>query len=200
MRYRKWYEDLGKSDAALKDAYSLAKRAVELDENESTCFAILGQVCMLRGSFDLALQNMRRAIEINPNNQWNTADMGAILVCHGQAEQALSWFRRAREIDPYFDPPWYWRSYGHAYMALHRYQEALAMFEHSCVRHYRTVALMAGCHARLADMERARACAAECLALKPEFSVAHFTTIDPFKNSADTAHQTESLLMAGLPP
>jgi len=199
MRYRKWYLAPSTSNAALNDAYALARRAVELDENEGTCFAILGQVCHLRRSFDLALQNVRRAIEINPNNQWNMADMAAVLVGCGRTEEALIWFKRAREIDPYFDPPWYWRSYGHAYMVLHRYEEALAMFDHSVVRNYRTIALMAGCHARLGDLDRARFCATECMAMKPDFSTAHFMAIDPFKNPADAAHLTESLIMAGLP-
>ena len=199
MRYGKWYDDPSNSDAALQEAYALAKRAVELDENESTCFSILAQVCLLRRSFDLALQYAQRAIEINPSNQWNTADMGLYLTYLGQAEEALAWFKRAKEIDPYFDPPWYWRSIGQAYMSLQRYQEALAMFDHVSVRHYRIAAYMAGCHARLGDTDRAKASAAACLATKPDFSTRHFMTKEPFKNPADAAHLADSLLMAGLP-
>ena len=40
----------------LQEALRLAKRAVELDQNESTCFSMLGQVCLRRRSFDLALK------------------------------------------------------------------------------------------------------------------------------------------------
>src|SRR5262249_18511772 len=78
-----WKDDPSDSDEVLKEAYHLAKRAVELDSNDSTCFTILGQIHLLRGSFDLALQYAKRAIEINPNNQWNVADMGFILVYAG---------------------------------------------------------------------------------------------------------------------
>ena len=199
MRYGKWYDDPSNSDAALEEAYALAKRAVELDENESTCFSMLAQVYLLRRSFDLALQYARRAIEINPNNQWNTADMGILLIYVGQAEEALTWFKRAKEIDPYFDPPWYWRSVGQAYMVLHRYQEALAMFDYLPARQYRIAALRAGCHARLADMDRARVSVTECLAMKPDFSIAHFMTKEPFKDPVDAASLAQSLGMAGLP-
>jgi TolB-like protein len=118
MRYGFWRDD-SSGDATLEEAYALARRGVELDSNESTCFSILAQVCLMRRSFDLALQYMRRAVEINPGNQWNTADMGLVLGYLGQAEEALAWLRRAREIDPYFDPPWYFRSIGHALMTLH---------------------------------------------------------------------------------
>jgi len=65
------------SDALLLKAFALAKRAVELDQNDSTCFALLGWVELMRRSYDLALQHMRRAVEMNPNNQWNVADMEA---------------------------------------------------------------------------------------------------------------------------
>lgn len=199
MYYRKWIDDLSNSETALDEAYRLAKRAVELDSNESTCFAILGQVCLLRRSYDMALQYMRRAIEINPSNQWNAADMGVVLTQIEQPEAALACFNRAREIDPYFGPPWYWGCLGQAYMVLHRYEEALAAFEHLPTRPYWAAAFMAGCHARLADAERAAVFARECLNKRPGFRVAHFMSKKPFKNPADAAHLAECLHMAGLP-
>ena len=73
------------------------------------------------------------------------------------------------------------------------------MFEHVPARPYRTLALMAGCHARLKDMDRARRSAAECLAAKPDFSITHYMSKEPFKFPADAAHLAESLRMAGLP-
>jgi tetratricopeptide (TPR) repeat protein len=136
---------------------------------------------------------------MNPNNQWNAADMGGILVHLGHAEEALVWFKRAKEIDPYFDQPWYWKAIGVAYMVLHRYAEALVAFSYLPVRHYRVAAFMAGCHARLDDMDCARASVAECLTLKPDFSTARVLAKQPFKNPADAATLAESLLMAGLP-
>jgi len=196
---RNWQEEMGDSDAALQQAFALANQAVELDQNDSTCFSMLAQVHLLRRSFDLALQHMQRAVEINPNNQWNAADMGSILIYVDQAEEALAWFKRAREIDPYFDQPWYWRAMGQAYMILHRYQEALGAFNYMPTRTWRVAAYMAGCHARLADMERATASAAECLAMKPDFSARQFMAKQPFKNPAEAANLAESLRMAGLP-
>ncbi|MFC7300405.1 TIR domain-containing protein [Cognatiluteimonas weifangensis] len=203
MRAGQWYDeqrDPAAADALLQQAYALAQRAVELDEHESTCFSILAQVCLQRRAYDLTLQYARRAIELNPNNQWNIADMGLMLVYLGQAEEALDWFRRAREIDPYFDPPWYWRSLGQAYMVLRRDSEALAMFDRIPVRQYRVAALRAACHARLGDSDRARREAADCVALKPEFSSARFMSKEPFRNPDDAAQLADALRRAGLPP
>jgi adenylate cyclase len=195
----KWQEDAGGSDAELLEGIALAKRAVELDETESTCFAMLGWAHLLRRSFDLGLQHTRRAVDMNPNNQWNAADLGSVLIYIGQAEEALVWFKRAKDIDPYFNEPWYWRSIGIAYMILHRYQEALAAFDYLTARPYRIAAYMAGCFARLGEVERARASAAECLAGRPDFTIAQFMTKQPFKNPEDAARLAESLRMAGLP-
>jgi len=117
----------------------------------------------------------------------------------GEAEEALIWFKRAKDIDPYFDPPWYARCMGETYMTLHRYQEALAVFDYISARTYRVAAHMAGCYARLADMDRAQASAAECLSMRPDFSIARFMIRQPFKSPADAANLVASMRMAGLP-
>ena len=199
LYWRKWENDPSNSDAALEEALASAKRAVELDKNESTCFSMLGQAYLLRRSFDLALQYAHRAVEINPNNQWNVASIGSILIYVGQAEEALLWYKRAKEIDPYFDPPWYWHELGKAYMFLYRYEEALMMFGYLPTRPYSIAAHMAGCYARLADMDHASVSVNECLVLKPDFSISHFMTKQPFKNPTEAATLAESLRMAGLP-
>ena len=158
MRAAKWREDRDDSSALLDEAYALAKRAVELDDSESTCHSLLAQVCLQRRAYEMALQHVKRSVEINPTNQWNQADMGLILMYVGQSQDALAWYTRARQIDPYFDPPWYWRQLGQTYMTLGRYQDAVSMFAHIPVHTYRTAALMAGCHARLGESASARTC------------------------------------------
>lgn len=199
LRWDSWYTDRSGSDARLEEAYALAKRAVELDQNESTCFAILGHVCLRRRSFDQALQYAQRAIELNPTNPWNRADIGGILIYVGRAEDALAAFRLTREIDPYFDQSWYWRCMGQAYMVIHKYVEALESFDHVQAPPPRILALAAGCHARLNDFASAKTTAAECLAKQPDFSIRHFVSKEPFKFEADAAHLAESLRLAGLP-
>ena len=199
LRWDDWYKDRSGSDVGLQEAYALAKRAVELDQNESTCFAMLGHVCLRRRSFDQALQYAQRAIELNPTNPWNRADIGDILIHIGRVEDGLTSFRLTREIDPYFDEAWYWRAMGQAYMILHRYKEALETFERVQAPPARILALAAGCHARLNDFDRAEAATAECLAREPKFSIKHFISKEPFKFPADAEHLAESLRLAGLP-
>jgi len=199
MRCARWRNDAGYSTAALDEAFVLAQRAVELDNGDSTCHALLGQIYLYRRSFERALQHLRRSVEMNPNNQWNVADMGQVLAYVGHAEEAVRWFTRAKEIDPYFDPPWHWRQAGLTYMVLRRFEDALAMFAHISVRTLRTAAYMAACHARLGNRERAGALADECRALRPGFSIAQFMSKEPFQHPADADYFAESLRLAGLP-
>jgi adenylate cyclase len=199
MFRRQWHDDLRSPQSTLEKAYTLARRAVELDDSESTCHAILGHVCLLKRQHDLAVRYTRRAVEINPNNQWNAADLGSCLVYAGEPEEALTWFSKAREIDPYFDVPWYWREAGLACMNLRRYADALSSLGQARARLYRNAALTAGCHARLGDMERARASVAACLALRPDFSISQFMSKEPFKIPADADQVASSLRLAGLP-
>ena len=199
MYFRNWQNDFSNSNLALEKAYDLAKRAVELDSNESTCFSILGLICLWRRSFDVAVQFLRRASEINPNNQWNVADMGIVLMFVGESEAALASFKRAKEIDPYFDPPWYWHCLGLANMLLQRYEEAVTAFERVPVPDYWTAAMMAGCYVQVKDVNHAAVSVAECLGLRPDFSISRRMAKEPFKNPADATHLAECLQLAGLP-
>jgi tetratricopeptide (TPR) repeat protein len=198
MYQRRWQNGADNA-TTLNEAYRLAKRAVELEGNESTCFAMLGLVCLFRQSHDEAIQCMRRAVDINPSNQWTAADMGVVLTHCEQPEAALAWFERAREIDPYFKPPWYSFCVGMTNMVLRRYREALISFERVPVRTYRAAALMAGCHARLAEAGQAATLVGECLNLRPKLRIGAFMAKEPFKSPAHAVHLAECLQMAGLP-
>ena len=199
MRLRKWRSDPESSDALLLEARELANRAVELDSNDGANFAVLATVCLLLKQFDLAEQYIARAVGMNPNNQWTAADMGVVKLYVGKPDEALKSFNRAKEIDPFFDVPWYWSCLGQAYMALDRYNDAVAAFVNIRVPEYRLAAHEAACHARLNEMDGVTSSVSECLRLKPDFSTRKLIGKMPFKNPADVRRLTESLLMAGLP-
>ena len=69
-------------------------------------------------------------------------------------------------------------------MHLQHYAEAVANFNHSRVRPYRMLALLAACQAELGDMDRARVSVADCLALRPNFSIRHYMSKEPFQIKA----------------
>jgi len=199
IRCVEWRNNYSAPDALIDEALALAKRAVELDDSDSTCHSLLGQIYLYHHLYERAIQHIQHSVDINPNNQWNVADLGQVLTYVGRAEEAVEWFTRARQIDPYFDPPWYWRQAGITYMVLRRFDEALAMFAHLSVRTYRIAAYSAACHARLGNTALARQCVRECLAKCPDFSMHRFIAKEPFRDAADAEYFAESLRLAGLP-
>ncbi|MBG1232218.1 winged helix-turn-helix domain-containing tetratricopeptide repeat protein [Aestuariivirga litoralis] len=199
MLFEEWHQDLDNMGPVPQRALDLAKRAVELDSNESTCFSILALLHLANRSFDPAIQFMQRAIDLNPNNQWNVADMGIVLHYLGQTGQALEAFKRAREIDPFFDPPWYFLRLGQTYMAAHRYEEALAKFELCPVQTFRVLAFMAAGYARAKRPALAASCVSKCMKVCPGFSISKFVLKEPYRDDVQLADLKESLALAGFP-
>lgn len=84
-------------------------------------------------------------------------------------------------------------------MNLRRYADAFSKLGQARGRLYRSAALTAGCHARLGDVERARASVLDCLSMRRDFSIAQFMTKEPFKIAADAEQVASSVRLAGLP-
>jgi tetratricopeptide (TPR) repeat protein len=194
-----WHRDLSGSPELLDRAFALAKRGVELADNESNTHMALGFISLERRLFDLALRHMERAVEINPANPWNQADFGSLL-CHiGRAEEGLERLRSARRSDPYFGPSWYWPSLGIAQFVLRRYADALADFDRSVSGRADFLAVMAGCCAKLGLADRAQELVAQCLAVQPGATVSKIVAQRPFKDASDSDHLAECLCLAGVP-
>ena len=197
---RRWEHDLAAPIASLERPMALAQRAVELAEEESTCHTILGQLCLDRRLWDLALHHTRHGAELNRANQWNRADLGNVLTYLGRAEEGLALLQEARRVDPYFGPAWYWRSVGVAEFLLGRYADALAALERGVKGNTAVgLALVAACHAQLGERASARAARDRYLAQHPAASIGRLLERLPFKEPRDAQHVREALRLAGVP-
>jgi TolB-like protein/class 3 adenylate cyclase/tetratricopeptide (TPR) repeat protein len=192
--------DLPESREQADRALAMAQRGVELAGDESTCHTLLGLIYLRRRSFDLALRHVERGVELNPANPWNRADLGVVLSYIGRAEEGLELLQRAHRADPYIGPAWYWRERGVAQFVLHRYDAALVDFDRAAMPDTRRVlAMMAGCCAKLGQLERAHELVATCLGRQPGATVDTLVATMPFKNLDDKQHFAECLRLAGFP-
>lgn len=109
-------DDLGRAE-------TLAQKALSIDPTCTTAHRLLANVDMIKGRFDLALDDARRAIEINPNDAESVAARAETLLWAGRASEALPWFQDALRLDPTND-----RTnlmLGIVYFFLERYGEAV---------------------------------------------------------------------------
>lgn len=92
-------EDL--SGDKLELAQDLARKAIDLDENNAHArYAMASSLCYL-GGHDLALRHCNRALEINPNDYHNICTLGWILTFSGRIEEGIACNARAIRLNPY---------------------------------------------------------------------------------------------------
>jgi adenylate cyclase len=194
-----WHRGFSSSPEILDRAFALAKRGLELADNEATSHVALSLLYLERRSFDLALRHMERALDINPANPWTQADVGTLLSRIGRAEEGLKRLANARDMDPYFGPSWYWPAVGIAQFVLRHYADALRNFDRGSLNSAATLGIMAGCCAKLGLADRAQELVARCLAHEPEATISKLLAVIVFKDAGDSAHLAECLRIAGMP-
>ena len=86
-------DDLGRAEA-------LAQKVLSIDPTSTTARRLLAEVDMMKGRFDLALDETRRAIEINPNDAESVVERAETLLWAGRATEALPWLQDALRLDP----------------------------------------------------------------------------------------------------
>lgn len=105
-----------------------AERGLELDENDSECHRVLAQVFLIRGDLERSLHHQERALFLNPNDDRSVCAMGEILTFAGRPEEGEQWVRKSIRLNPYH-PQRSWSHLARALLHLHRYDEALRVWD-----------------------------------------------------------------------
>ena len=194
-------------DEALKQAESLAQKAIELDDGDAEAHALLGLVYLNRGPLDAALSEAERAITLNPNDADSYAIRGGVLVYSGRASEAITSFETAMRLNPrlvsnQFEP------IGWAYYLDRRYKEGVMSLKPGVSNNpndYYNQAGLAACYAQLGQRDEAAHAAREVRRIWPFFGVDSFVvTFDtgcsttPSVCRANHALIVEGLHRAGL--
>jgi adenylate cyclase len=186
--------------ATLDRAWQLASRAVQLDPGLPHAHASLGAVLVWKRQHEAAVAEFEKARALNPNfTDWRIA---IALVYAGEAARAVEILQQHMRLDPFY-PPLAPHWLGVAYYALKQYSLALSQLKECALRAPNYGAVhhwLAATHARLGQMDDARAEAARVLQLDPGFTVERAAQNNiAFKYREDGEHCFDAMREAGLP-
>ncbi len=186
--------------AALDLASQFARKAVQLDPNLPEAHAILGFVLAFKHQHDASIASIERALALNPNYiDWR---FGYPLVLAGHSRRAIEVIKTYMRLDP-FHPPLASLFLGLAHFMLKEYSQALAVLRDYVFRVPQLPwghLYLAMTHARLDQVEEARAEIVELLRIDPDIRISWpARTLTAFKHAKDDKHFYDALRKAGLP-
>lgn len=183
-------------ERALESAYQFANQAVLIDPSDARGYGELGFVNLYRKEHDACLTAFERAVALNPNDADILSHMADALAHMGRSKEAIDLLGRAFRLNPFFPDQYLWYL-GGAYFNLKQYKKAIDAVE----RMYNQTEgrrLLAASYAYLGDKEQARYQAEKVIEAYPNFSLDHWSNVQPDKYSEDTGHFVEGLGRAGL--
>jgi len=188
--------------AAVAEAFQLARQAVSLDPRDAFAHLILGRISMLMGRHEASISQLRRAIELNPNNGQAHYGLGFSLVMAGQPERGLPYLERAQRLSP--NDPLLWAFHtvtALAHQILGAEAEAEFAARHaveSPTAEFWAWLQLAIALAHRGKRDEAGAALAEALAAKPDFSIDMLDRTFAFRDPAHRDIYVGGLIAAGL--
>jgi TolB-like protein/cytochrome c-type biogenesis protein CcmH/NrfG len=199
-----WSEDPRSDNAA---AYTLAAKAVELDESDSRTHTALAMACLFRSEYDKARHHFETALRLNPNDTRVLVYSSRLEVFDGQPQQAIELADQALQLNPFGKYNW---NLGIANFVNRRYDEAASLLRNLRDPTVTVLSLLAASQAMAGRDAEARATTAQFMALCSETPMLRdqgddvdwrdfFAARWPFSDPAETEHLMQALHKAGIP-
>jgi adenylate cyclase len=179
----------------LDRAYAAAERGRTLDDSESECHRILGQVSLLKYELPPAVHHSERAVELNPNDDRCLAGLGEVLCFVGRSEEGVKWLRRAIRLNPYH-PQRYWSHLARGLFHQGHYLEAVSTLSKISSPRVREQAYAVAAAARAEDpalLERTRASLRD---MAPSFDEERFVQGLPYDDKPSEQALLDALIRA----
>ncbi len=170
------YFDAPTEPATLDEALALARRGLELDDQDSNGYFIMGRVHLARQEYGLAIEALEHALELNPCLAVTYCGPGDSLAYEGRLEEAITQFETAIRLSPH--DPFRWAFYSYRSLA-HLFQkdfESAVIWARRSIRipnaQYWARAHLTSALGHLGDPVEFVAAREDLLAHKPQFTVA----------------------------
>jgi TolB-like protein/Tfp pilus assembly protein PilF len=198
--YTDWVLSWSENPQTMEQAFTLARRAVALDDFVPGAHFLLGLAHLHRKQYEQAIAEEERALALAPSAVFGHIGLGFVLTCVGRLEEAIKLTERAIRLDPHNAGRYAW-DLGHAYYVLRRYEEALAALQQTLTwnpNYLPAHARLAAVYSELGREVEARAEAAMVLQISPNFSLEGVRQRFVYKDPTVLERLIAALRKAGL--
>jgi adenylate cyclase len=197
------YFDAEPDEERLNQAVAMARKGVELDEQDAMTHFMCGRALLARKDYQDAIAELELAFELNPNLPVVYCGLGDSLAYEGRFSEAIPYFEKAIQLSPYDPQRW-------AFLSYRALAHLLAgEFDHA-VEWAQKATRVPNCHfwpfahrvSALGHLQRAAelpGAVAELLQRKPEFSCSFARErLFYLRNPEHIARYVQGLRSAGL--
>jgi adenylate cyclase len=185
----------------LRQAESLARKAIELNPRLEMSYAVLGTALAFQGRFAEAIVSGERAVAVNPNHPDAHVDLGIVYMLAGRHAESLEQHDLALRLDPYPSPR-VWGMRAFALFMAEQYEAAVESAQRSIALspNYRTPhTVLAAVYAETADLPKARAAMDKVRELSPNYSAKMVAEMFVFQRPEEVERWIRAQRLAGLP-
>jgi adenylate cyclase len=195
-----WAEEIEEPKQA---ALNLARRAVELDQDDPMVLAMLGAAESVVGHLESAHMHLQRALALDPNSAWAWNRSGWAKNYLAIQDAAIKDFERAIRLSP-FDPMHFNCLFGIgvAHMIAGRFEDGVHWMERALLEKPDAVWIrrsLAPCYALAGRQSQAQEAVQLLRRDYPDLTVAKVAAVIPSGESCLRQYHCEGLRRAGLP-
>ena len=180
----------------LAEAFRLACLAIRIDPDDSAGYRAAGFALLYQRSHAAGLEAYERADGLNPHCPDTLSEHAIALAYVGALDRARQKIREAFSLNRVPPDYYHWASTCIHYLSgdpAKAIEAAQAVQSPSVV--YR---LLACCHARIGEADRARHYVAKVMEMHPDFSIERWMNLVPLRDVRLAAHYVDGLRLAGF--
>jgi tetratricopeptide (TPR) repeat protein len=185
-------------DPFRQQSMALAKRAVELERDDSGSHWALAFVLLHERRWDESAKEFETALRLNPNDADAWTQFADLKSYEGRGVEAIAFIEKAFRLNPR-PPGYYFWQLGVAQYAAGHYEAAVKTLRNEATYRTESRRVLAAALAQLGRLQEAREEAKLFLLGNPHFSISHLVETVPFRDLAVRDREVEGYRKAGLP-
>lgn len=192
-----WWTSLGDYEPHTNRALALARRAIEIEPDESFCLMLLGYIHIHRQELEQAQHHFGRALALNPHDLFARACYATYLLYKGKPHQALEQLDELKDTEP-FPPNWCLEARGMSLYGMGQFEDAIAAFRQMTTLNYWNYGYLSACYGQLGERGEAQAHWTQMADAIPDPMLRVHEDMVYFENQVDVERWLEGLRKAGV--